>query len=218
MGKKHARKGQHFLFYLTGILMLLTAIAACSSIQDAEKVLVQIAPGTLQAEGRLEDAKILMAEGNFKAANRINEQVLSSHFTSLGDRSMYQLGVLWAHPDNPAADSVKARWYFQQVGKIFPDSPLTAEAAVWLRVLQVRAGEQAQTAQEILAQQDQNTECTSKLKSLHQRLEAQTTVNTELRSQTKSLKSEVAALNQQINQLKSVDIGIEEKKRSRPVE
>ncbi|MDW7773943.1 MAG: tetratricopeptide repeat protein [Desulfobulbaceae bacterium] len=70
---------------------------------------------------------------NFEEAANRNQQIL----TEIGnkkpaDEVLYNLGLIYAHTDNPAKDYKKSQIYFHVLAKQFPDSELAEEARIWL--------------------------------------------------------------------------------------
>ena len=53
------------------------------------------------------------------------------------DGALYNLGLIYAHIDNPAKDYKKSQSYFQELTKDFPSSPLAEEARIWLGLFQI---------------------------------------------------------------------------------
>ncbi|MBU0481824.1 MAG: tetratricopeptide repeat protein [Proteobacteria bacterium] len=45
--------------------------------------------------------------------------------------ALYNLGLVYAHIDNPAKDFVKSRGYFEELIRKFPETSLAEEARVW---------------------------------------------------------------------------------------
>ncbi|MEJ2270841.1 MAG: hypothetical protein P8Y04_13880 [Desulfobulbaceae bacterium] len=48
------------------------------------------------------------------------------------DEALYNLGLIYAHVDNPAKDYQKSQTYFNVLTEQFPDSDLAEEARIWL--------------------------------------------------------------------------------------
>jgi len=70
---------------------------------------------------------------NFEEAVHKNEQILQEAGKSPpADEALYNLGLIYAHNDNPAKDYSKAEEYFSRLTREFPDSPLAEEARIWL--------------------------------------------------------------------------------------
>lgn len=53
------------------------------------------------------------------------------------DGALYNLGLIYAHIDNPAKDYKKSQNYFRELTRDFPDSPLAKEAQIWLGLFQI---------------------------------------------------------------------------------
>jgi TolA-binding protein len=48
------------------------------------------------------------------------------------DEALYNLGLIYAHIDNPAKDFKKSQTYFHLLIEQFPDSKLAEEGRIWL--------------------------------------------------------------------------------------
>ena len=70
---------------------------------------------------------------NFEEAVQENLQILQEVGKKKpADEALYNLGLIYAHVDNPAKDYKKAQIYFQTLIQQFPDSELTDEGRIWL--------------------------------------------------------------------------------------
>ena len=70
---------------------------------------------------------------NFQEAVEKNVDILNEVGNKKpADVALYNLGLIYAHNNNPAKDYEKSHDYFQQLSNQFPDSDLTEEAQVWL--------------------------------------------------------------------------------------
>jgi len=77
-------------------------------------------------------------DGNFEEEVRKNENILQqAGAESPADEALYNLGLIYAHSDNPARDYRQARDYFARIPRDFPASPLAKEARVWLGLFEV---------------------------------------------------------------------------------
>jgi outer membrane protein assembly factor BamD (BamD/ComL family) len=78
-------------------------------------------------------ARPVVENRNFDEAIHKNEQILKEAGKSPpADEALYNLGLIYAHNDNPAKDYSKAQEYFLRLTREFPDSPLAEEARIWL--------------------------------------------------------------------------------------
>jgi outer membrane protein assembly factor BamD (BamD/ComL family) len=70
---------------------------------------------------------------NFEEAAQKNEQILAELGNKKpADEALYNLGLIYAHVDNPAKDYNKAKVYFHVLTTQFPDSEYAEEARIWL--------------------------------------------------------------------------------------
>jgi len=70
---------------------------------------------------------------NFEGAVKKNEGILAKAGKKKpADVALYNLGLIYAHVNNPAKDYEKSQAYFQLLIKQFPASELAEEAEIWL--------------------------------------------------------------------------------------
>ncbi|MBW2471512.1 MAG: hypothetical protein JRE18_05485, partial [Deltaproteobacteria bacterium] len=70
---------------------------------------------------------------NFEEAVKKNQQIVDEFGTNKpADEALYNLGLIYAHVDNPAKDYNKSKVYFHELSKQFPDSAFAEEARIWL--------------------------------------------------------------------------------------
>jgi outer membrane protein assembly factor BamD (BamD/ComL family) len=70
---------------------------------------------------------------NFEEAVKKNEKILEKVGRKKpADEALYNLGLIYAHVDNPAKDYKKSQIYFHVLIKQFPDSEYAEEARIWL--------------------------------------------------------------------------------------
>jgi outer membrane protein assembly factor BamD (BamD/ComL family) len=145
-------------------------------------------PSQPQGEKQLLEARNRFASGDYRNALAINQRVLDQFPQRLAHQSLFQIGMVYAHPDNPDRDIQKALQSFQSIMNRYPASHLQPEAHLWLAVLgQIRA-------QEV------------QIRFLTQR-------NALLEKALKLQKKKVSQLQDQLEKLKRIDIHMEEKKR-----
>jgi tetratricopeptide (TPR) repeat protein len=199
MGKKQARAGQHVLFCIAGLMMLLWG---CS-----------VPLNQWQTEEHLARSRYYLARGEFEAALAESRTALKMYPRSLGDQALFQIGLIHAHPENPFRDYRKAVANFEQMVKTYPGSRRQLEAETWIRLL----GEII-TADNQIEAQIRNLEALSKqlreeresAKKLHEQFQSATQARD---TKIKSLNKKIEELQGSIDQLKEVDIKIEEKRR-----
>ena len=70
---------------------------------------------------------------NFAEALQKNMQTLEqAGMKKPSDEALYNIGLIYAHVDNPAKDYKKSQTYFEVLTKQFPDSDYAEEARIWL--------------------------------------------------------------------------------------
>ncbi|HSH13315.1 MAG TPA: tetratricopeptide repeat protein [Desulfurivibrionaceae bacterium] len=70
---------------------------------------------------------------NFAEATRKNREILAAAGSAPpADEALYNLGLIYAHGENPDKDYRQAREFFNRLSSEFPDSPLAEEARIWL--------------------------------------------------------------------------------------
>ena len=78
-------------------------------------------------------ARKIVENQNFEEAVQRNLQILEEAGRNKpADAALYNLGLIYAHVDNPAKDYKKSQIYFHVLSKQFADSELAEEARIWL--------------------------------------------------------------------------------------
>ena len=123
----------------------------------------------------MDQAEKLTSKGDYTGALKEHEEVLRLFpGVSPGDRALFHMGLIWAHPDNPRRNYKKALECFHRLLRDFPRSTLKNEVNVWIN-----------TINELIRYE----------------------------GRIKALEEAADALKKQLNALKEIDVGIEEKKR-----
>lgn len=137
----------------------------------------------------MEAAEQLFQDGDFSRAILAANHVVSCCLADEGDRALYLLGLTMVHPDNPAANPPEALNHFKRLAAEFPDSPKAPAARAWSAAL-------------------------SQLITLETKVETDSAELKKLREETATSSRRIKDLKQQIEQLKAVDIGTEENRRT----
>jgi polyhydroxyalkanoate synthesis regulator phasin len=199
MGEERAWKRKHVFIRRACCLSVLLGFIGCL-------------PPVKEWQGRqtLREAESLMARGEYEASMDESLRVLEAHPMTLGDRAVFQMGLLYAHPENPRADYEKAILCFERIPREFPLSEKKEEARLWLLTLRakdelrrkVKGVEQAAEAKE------------KKVKLLQGELEERDKKLMEEQKEIDQLRNRVTELEAQLSKLKNVDLTIEKKKRA----
>jgi hypothetical protein len=80
---------------------------------------------------------VTIEKSDFEGAIRDYQRLLSSPGGNrYADLVLFDLGLLYAHPDNPGRDHRKSLASFSRLLKEHASSPLAGEARIWADVLQ----------------------------------------------------------------------------------
>ena len=75
----------------------------------------------------------VVEDQNFEKAAQKNLQILEKAGNKKpADEALYNLGLIYAHIDNPAKDYKKSQIYFHELTQQFPDSEWAEEGRIWL--------------------------------------------------------------------------------------
>lgn len=86
----------------------------------------------------LNRAQEFLVLGRYRKAFEKNKDVLSlPDENSHKDEALFNIGLIYAHYNNPEKDYKKSRFYFKELIKKYPQSPLNEQAKIWLGILNV---------------------------------------------------------------------------------
>jgi outer membrane protein assembly factor BamD (BamD/ComL family) len=164
----------------------------------------------------LTSAKTSMAQGDYETSLGMSEDILKKYPRTLGDSALYQIGLIHLHPENEKANERIALGAFQRILKEYPESNKREDALVWVFTLRKMA--ERQEAIEVMTKEIEMLKLTRKrmekrIDSLTNTLKDRTERISHLESMIKGFVTRIGSLKSQIDELKSVDIGIEKKKR-----
>lgn len=199
MGAERAGKRKHVFFCRACCLSLLLGFMGCL-------------PPVKEWHGRqsLREAESLMARGEYGASMDEALKVREAFPMTLGDRAVFQMGLLYAHPENSRADYEKAMSCFERILKEFPLSEKREEARLWLLTLRNRQDlvKKVKGIEQAAESKDK------KIKLLQAELEETEKKLTEDQKEIDQLHNRVTELEAQLSKLKNVDLTIEKKKRA----
>lgn len=104
MGKIHSTTGGHAAFFLACIIMML--ICGCSQFS---------------AGSTLKKANDLSSKGNYEASLKTYERIIEEH-PSVGDRVLFEMGIIYAYPKNEQKDYRRSLGCFERLIREYPDS------------------------------------------------------------------------------------------------
>ncbi len=142
MGRERNRTRQLLFLCLAGLnLFFFMGCAALSKLvcPPPEKPAEKISPKEIlsPADKSVEKATQLLRSGRFEASLQESEKALSwAGKKSPADKAIYNMGLVYAHAQNPQKDYEKSLHYFNMILKDYPWSPLTEEAKIYINILQ----------------------------------------------------------------------------------
>ncbi len=132
MDRKQSGKRKHFFLCISGLIFILF-LASCSPPKEIIKKEV------VEKEicSHRDFLRTLKNTGDFEKALKRNQEILTMHpKTSPGDEALFNIGLIYAHSENPQKDYKKSMDYFQRLLKEFPRSPFIEETKMWIGVLE----------------------------------------------------------------------------------
>ncbi len=193
MGGKPFRSRQYICFCFA----LLIFISGCSVIDDFHR----------QRELRqaLTSGSQLLLQGDFDGSLQAfeNAAVLAQDQPP-ADFAAYNIGLVYAHPQNPQRDRRKAIDSFTRVASRYPESPWAGQAMIWVGVLNEveESRQEVERSKEIIELAKQEAERNRQaLEKSQQEIEKS--------------RQEIERTKQIMEKSRQVDIEIEEKRRVR---
>ncbi|MBN1625556.1 MAG: hypothetical protein JW944_03440 [Deltaproteobacteria bacterium] len=222
MCEKRERKGERIFLHIACFLMILILGAGCAATLNSQKK---------QGDRRLETADRLLIAGDYAGALKEYESAAEIfHGDMPGDRALFQMGLVLAHPDNPGRDYVSSLDCFRRLIRDFPKSDLMEEAGVWAGVINEILSRDARITGLEAALNSQKTEGVAlketyetaeeknriledTIKALKKQINSLKQTVLENEEKGKRLEETVSALKDQLNALKEIDLGIESRMR-----
>ena len=127
MGRKYSRAGQYIYLCFAGLIFF--TFLGCATLQEMNK--------RRSAQSNFNRSRELLAQGRFEEALRENQEVLSIvGKTAPRDKALFNMGLIYAHYDNPEKDYTKAKVFFDNLVREYPQSTLAEQAKMWLVTLE----------------------------------------------------------------------------------
>jgi hypothetical protein len=178
---------------------------------------VYLPPEPLETKEHLAKANYYFGIGDFKTSLQESRLTLNAYPQLLGDKALFQIGLIYGHPENPEHDLTKAREAFGALISRYPDSPLRYQAELWiltLRNLQDTEKILVSKKRELIRLRGQVKERQDKITNLQEQNRNVIDAKDEYYQRAIEAKNrQIKELEEHIDKLKEVDIKIEEKKR-----
>jgi tetratricopeptide (TPR) repeat protein len=133
MAKKQSRMGKHLSFFFVSIIALINRISAFTKLFSARKaqkitaillitpILISGCSHLNEAKSTFEEANVLFNQGNYTATLDKYQQIIEKYPTT-GERVLFEMGIIYAHPKNEQKDYQKSLECFQKLIKDYPAS------------------------------------------------------------------------------------------------
>lgn len=116
-------------------------ISVLEDIEKSDMKLKEKEDNRLKSNVRLLRGQKFLLNGEYQKALKENKQILKMSATSpFKDHALFNIGLVYAHYDNPDKDYKKSLGYFTRLINEHPDSPLLGQARIWQSVLNVIEG------------------------------------------------------------------------------
>jgi hypothetical protein len=204
MGGQQTGTRKHVSFFLACCLVSAFGMAGCADFPGIYRR--PGGPETIQGvsergQERISKARVLYDHGEYRAALREAEAVLKTQFQGASDEALFLTGLIYAHPNNPDRDWQESLKRFRRLKEAFPVSG-TNEGAELYALLIAQIVEQEKTIGDL---EKKRTE-------LLKTVEAEKGKGKERQQETERLRVELETLKDQLEKLKEIDLGMEEKK------
>ena len=206
MGTKQTRRRKYLFLHLACLGLLPFVILGCLHFSKE-----------LQGQQLLDEGMDQMADRQYEGSMAKNLTVLSNYPHSLADQALFQIGLLYAHPQNPDRNYEKSLGSLNNILNGFPESRLRHQAQLWVLFI----GDVIDKEQKIGILNSKNASLERIVKqhkieiiNLQKKIETPKNVDliVSLEKKVDEQKKEINQLLDQIEKLKRVDLGIEEKK------
>ena len=206
MGTKRIRKRKYFFLHLACLGIIPVVIFGCLHFSK-----------NLEGQKLLDEAMEQMVKRQYAASMENNSAVLDNYPPALADQALFQIGLLYAQPGYPQQNYKKALGAFNKIITEFPTSRLSQQSHLWIRTV----NDIIDKNKEIKTLNSANISLGKTVKQqkielalLQDKIDANE--NAELvmflEKTIDKQKDEINQLLEQIEKMKRVDLGIEEKK------
>ena len=126
MGREYSRTRQYIYLCFTGLIFF--AFLGCATLKEMDK--------RNSAQDHLQRSRELLAKGDYEGALLENQEVLSMVGRTIpGDKAIFNMGLIYAHYENPEKDYTKSREFFGELIEAYPQSTLVEQAKIWVATL-----------------------------------------------------------------------------------
>lgn len=110
MGKRQIRTGPYLFYFFACIILTPILLYGCSHVYEGHL-----------AKSTFKEANDFFSQGNYESSLGKYTQILEKYPTA-GDRVLFEMGIIYAHPLNDQKDYQKSLECFQRLIKDYPES------------------------------------------------------------------------------------------------
>ena len=142
MGRKQGRHWQYLYICIIILIGIYCCGCARQKVIQKEAVYVLPQPQTIEKckeeeNELLQRSEELLEQGDYSGALATNQEILSAPDDALPkDEALYNIGIIYAHYENPDRNYKKAIRAFKKLMNKYPASPLMEQTKVWVETLQ----------------------------------------------------------------------------------
>jgi tetratricopeptide (TPR) repeat protein len=123
MREKQRRRGKHLYFFLACIITTLIFINGCAHFYEG-----------FVTRSDFKEANDFTGQGNYRASLLKYEQIIA-HYPRVGDRVLFEMGVIYAFSGNMQKDYQKSLDCFQKLIKDYPESSYRQNSEVLISLI-----------------------------------------------------------------------------------
>jgi tetratricopeptide (TPR) repeat protein len=120
LDKKQSRIGEHLYVFFVCAIIAPILLCGCSHFDEG-----------FQARSTFKEASDLFSQGSYKASLSRYEQIIEKYPTA-GDRVLFEMGIIYAYPENEQKDYQKSLGCFQKLIKDYPVSGYRKESEMMI--------------------------------------------------------------------------------------
>jgi murein L,D-transpeptidase YafK len=120
LDKEKSRIGEHLYVFFVCAIIAPILLCRCSHFDEG-----------FQARSTFKEANDLFGQGSYKASLSKYEQIIEKYPTA-GDRVLFEMGIIYAYPENEQKDYQKSLECFQKLIKDYPESGYRKESEMMI--------------------------------------------------------------------------------------
>lgn len=196
MGKKQSRTGEHRYFFFVCIIIIPILICGCSHFNEG-----------FQARPTFKEANDLFSQGSYKASLSKYQQIIEKYPT-VGDKVLFEMGIIYAYSTNEQKDYQKSLECFQKLIKDYPESGYRKDSEMMIfqinnvifkdMTIGTKQTQIETLRQEFKSRGNEITTLQKKIEALEQEVKSKDNEIMTLQQDVKSKENEIMTLQQEV--------------------